>query len=343
MSGGVDSSVASLILKARGYDVAGVTMCLGVEEQSQGRVACCGRGAVEDAGRVCEKLRIPHFVLDFSAELKEYVIDRFISEYMRGRTPNPCIECNRHLKFRILLQQAKALGFDYLATGHYASIERDRDGPHLARPKDLEKDQTYFLYPIQLDTLDSILFPLAAYTKNEVRMLAARAALPVASKRESQDICFVTQKDYREFLRQRVVGFRPGWIVDVRGRRMGDHKGIPFYTVGQRAGLGIGHKWPLYVSSIDAERNLIVVGPKSSLRTRNLMAGELNLLTHRLPKRAFAQVRYRSNSSACTLSIEEANRLKIYFERPTHAATPGQSVVCYSGDRVLGGGIIEGS
>jgi len=341
MSGGVDSSVAALLLKAEGYDVAGVTMCLGVKDNHEGRVACCGRDAIEDARKVCQKLKVSHHVFDYSEELKKYVIDRFISDYMQGRTPNPCIECNRHLKFRILLQQALALGFDYLATGHYGRIERDRDGPYLVRPKDREKDQTYFLYTIPIEKLDNILFPLASYTKNQVRMLAMSADLPVALKNESQDICFVTQKNYREFLLEHTEGIKPGPIVDEQERELGEHRGIAYYTVGQRTGLGVSHRFPLYVVSIDAARNLIVVGRKRSLNTRQLAAGELNLLTPQLPGRASAQIRYGSNSSTCTLALDGVHRLNILFDQPISAVTPGQSVVCYSEDRVLGGGIIE--
>ena len=341
MSGGVDSSVAALLLKAEGYDVAGVTMCLGVKANNEGRVACCGPDAIEDARRVCQKLKVPHRVFDYSEELKEYVIDRFISDYLQGRTPNPCIECNRHLKFRILLQQALALGFDYLATGHYGRIERNLDGPYLARGKDREKDQSYFLYPIPFEKLHNILFPLGSYTKSEVRTLALNADLPVALKNESQDICFVTQKNYREFLLEHAEGIKSGSIVDEQGKELGEHRGIAYYTVGQRTGLGVSHRIPLYVVSIDAATNKIVVGPKSSLNTRQLVARELNLLTPQLPGRASAKIRYGGNSSACTLSLEGTRRLNVLFDEPISAVTPGQSVVCYSEDRVLGGGIIE--
>jgi tRNA-specific 2-thiouridylase len=193
MSGGVDSSVAALLLKNEGYDVSGVTMCLGISTEDDAK--CCGASAVDDAKRVCDRIRIPHYVFDYAAQLEEKVIAKFISEYKKGRTPNPCVECNRHLKFGTLLDKALTLGFDYLATGHYAAIEKNENGYCLKRPKDKRKDQTYFLYSIPYERLENILFPLSHLTKDEVRDLAKQNSLPVAEKQESQDICFVTQKN----------------------------------------------------------------------------------------------------------------------------------------------------
>jgi tRNA-specific 2-thiouridylase len=340
MSGGVDSSVASLLLKEQGLEVAGVTMCLGVQEISEGSVSCCGRQAIEDARRVCNRIGIPHHVLDLSKALDKFVVARFIKEYQRGRTPNPCVECNRVLKFRIILENALAMGFDYLATGHYARIVREGGQLHLVKPKDREKDQTYFLYPIRRESLERILFPLGSYSKDEVRSLAAEAELPVASKEESQEICFVREKDYGDFLAKRMKDIRTGAIVDEAGKKLGEHRGIPFYTVGQRRGLGISGSHPYYVKSIDAEKNLIVVTGSGGLSARGLVAAEVTMLAHRLPHRVLAKIRYRNRETGCTVTWRD-HRLEVLFDREQRAVTPGQSVVFYDGDRVLGGGIIE--
>ncbi len=340
MSGGVDSSVAALLLRDEGHDVTGVTMCLGVKSRRSGRTACCGREAVEDARKVCDSLGIRHYVLDFSRDLEQSVIAPFVAEYRRGRTPNPCIECNRHLKFGFLLKTALASGFDFLATGHYAAIERDRNGYRLLRPRDAEKDQTYFLYPIERAHLRHVLFPLAPYKKEDVRKIARDADLPVAAKEESQDICFVTQRNYREFLQERVQDIAPGPITDANGNVLGLHRGIAFYTLGQRRGLGIGHAHPLYVIGIDAAENRLVVGPKSELTSRGLVAGNLNILSEHVPARARVKIRHGREDSDCTLKVE-AGRLTVLFSQPQAAVTPGQSAVCYEHDRVIVGGIIE--
>jgi len=271
MSGGVDSSVAALLLKQNGYDVVGITMCLGVAEGSDSEAArCCGASAIEDARRVCGRLGISHYVLDYSAHLDEKVIRKFVAEYRRGRTPNPCIDCNRYLKFGNLLAVAHSTGFDFLATGHYAEIGREGEEYFLKRPRDRVKDQTYFLYPIVREDLPSILFPLAPFTKEEVRSMAQTAGLPVAEKAESQDICFVTQKSYRNFVQEKGLEGKPGLIVDMEGKRLGEHKGLPFYTIGQRSGLGISSPFPLYVVSLDVSTNIVVVGEKKICMRRAL-------------------------------------------------------------------------
>ena len=339
MSGGVDSSVAAFLLKEEGYEVTGVTMCLGVKEA--GKTSCCGRDAIEDARRVCDRLGIPHYVMDFSGDLNEKVIAKFIAEYARGRTPNPCIDCNRHIKFDTLLKKGIASGFDFIATGHYAKIERDQQGYSLKRPRDRRKDQTYFLYPIRYEALEYIIFPLAPFTKEEVRQIARKADLPVADKLESQDLCFVTRKDYHTFISKRTGGMiESGPIVDVRGNTLGRHRGIVFYTIGQRGGLGISYKVPLYVVSIDAERNRIVVGEKKDLKAKGLVAGDLNMLVRRWPSLVYAKIRYRKREAVCEVFFEN-DKLKVLFDEEQEAITPGQSVVCYHDDRVLGGGVIE--
>jgi tRNA-uridine 2-sulfurtransferase len=339
MSGGVDSSVAALLLKENGYAVTGVTMCLGIRENGD-RTRCCGLDAINDAKHVCNQLQIPHFVFDFAQEMEEHVINKFTAEYQRGKTPNPCIDCNRYLKFGTLLDKARGIGFDYLATGHYARIEKWGDTWHLMRPKDRIKDQTYFLYPIKKDDLSSLFFPLGSLNKEEVRTLAKKKGLHVAQKAESQDICFVTQGDYRQFFLEKNLSSVEGGIVDMAGNILGRHHGIIFYTIGQRSGLGISAKMPLYVVDIDARKNQIIVGEKKALQAKGLIAGDINLLTDELPIEVEAKIRYRKKPARCKISPEGKN-LKVIFKEPQESITPGQAVVLYAGDEVLGGGVIE--
>jgi tRNA-specific 2-thiouridylase len=339
MSGGVDSSVAAMLLKKEGYDVSGVTMCLGIPAEGDD-ARCCGADAIDDAKRVCDRLKVPHYVFDYAAELEDKVIAKFISEYKNGRTPNPCVECNRYLKFGSLLSKALAMGFDFLATGHYASIEINEDGYFLARSKDKKKDQTYFLYAVPYEKLGKILFPLSSLTKDEVRDMAKKASLPVAEKQESQDICFITQKNYQQFLIERGQELKPGPIVDKPGKIMGTHRGIIFYTIGQRGGLGISHPTPLYVVSIDPDKNRIIVGEKKDLMAKGLFAGDVNMLAPNWPEQVYAKIRYRKKEALCQVT-DENGRLKVTFAEEQEAITPGQSVVFYNHDRVLGGGIIE--
>jgi len=339
VSGGVDSSVAAFLLKEEGFDVTGVTMCLGIRQEGEG-VRCCGFDAIDDAKHVCDHLQIPHFIFDYAAEMEERIIHKFVAEYQKGRTPNPCIDCNRHLKFGSLLAKAKIMGFDYLATGHYARIEKQQDTWHLLRPKDKIKDQTYFLYPIKVEDLSSLLFPLGSLNKDEVRTLAKKEGLHVAQKAESQDICFITQGDYRIFFQEKKVVTAGGDIVDMAGNILGKHKGIIYYTIGQRGGLGISAKTPLYVAEIDAVKNRVVVGEKKDLYSIGLFAGDVNLLTDDLPAEMEAKIRYRKKSALCSVQ-KEANKLKVVFKEAQESITPGQAVVFYAGDDVLGGGVIE--
>jgi len=340
MSGGVDSSVAAFLLKEQGYDIAGVTMNLRVKGAGDASARCCGPDALEDARRVCERLGVAHHVVDYARELEEQVVSRFVREYERGRTPNPCVDCNRHLKFGTLLEKAVALGFDFLATGHYARIDRAGGGCLLRRPRDRRKDQTYFLYSIPRDALRRIIFPLAPFTKEEVRRIAVREGLPVAEKKESQDICFVTQKNYGAFISQRTEGIRAGPITDLAGKKIGEHRGIVFYTVGQRGGLRVSAGRPLYVVSIDPVGNRIVVGEKKDVLARGLIAGDINALVEEWPAVAHGKLRYRKKEEPCRVAVE-GKKLRVMFEEKQEAITPGQSVVLYDGDVVLGGGVIE--
>jgi len=343
MSGGVDSSVAAWLLKKEGYEVTGVTMCLGVKEDGLERAKCCGPEALEDARLVCDTIGIRHYVLDYAGELEEKIIAKFVSEYGRGRTPNPCVDCNRFLKFGTLLEKARAMGFDYLATGHYARIEKVNGTFRLRKPKDKRKDQSYFLYAIARENLGSVLFPLAPYTKEEVRAIAEREKIPVFAKEESQDLCFVTRKELPEFLRSRAAGLQPGPITDSEGKVLGEHRGIHFYTIGQRSGLGISSAAPLYVTAIDPERNRITVGGREQLKSRGLIAGDLIVLTDEWPPGSgeiLAKIRYRKKEVPCRVEQFD-HKVRVMFAEPQESVTPGQTVVFYEGDVVLGGGVIE--
>lgn len=340
MSGGVDSSVAAFLLKEQGYEVSGVTMCLGVAAEESGKTKCCGPREIEDARRVCRMLDINHYVMDFSRDLEEQVVAPFIEEYSRGRTPNPCVECNRHIKFGTLLDKASALGFDFIATGHYAGIERKGGKSFLKRPRDRKKDQTYFLYAVKREALDRFVFPLAGLTKDAVREIARKKILPVSDKPESQDICFIPEEGYGAFFRARSIGVKPGEIVDKRGNVLGKHEGIAFYTIGQRARLGGRPGEPLFVLSLDPGKDLVIVGEKKNLQAAGLIADRINLLVDDLPPKAVAKIRYAHSGASCRTFLENG-RLRILFDEPQEAVTPGQSVVLYAGEIVLGGGIIS--
>jgi len=342
MSGGVDSSVAACLLKEKGFEVTGVTMRLGLKAGKKKRHNFCDARAIEDAKKVSFKLGIAHFVTDFSKLLEMEIIEKFVSEYLAGKTPNPCVDCNRILKFGALHERALSLGFDFLATGHYANIGKDKSSFLLKRAKDRGKDQSYFLYAVKKDVLKSVLFPLGALTKSEVRAIAEKNKLPVAAKRESQDICFIPEGSCRGFLSQRTDPVRGGQIVTLEGEFLGEHKGATFFTIGQREGLGVGYRHPLYVLSKDMTRNLLVVGERNDLVSCGLIAGGVNLLVNGFPKKAVAKIRYNHKEVKCRVSLGPGRkRLKVIFEEPQEAVTPGQSVVLYDGDVVLGGGVIE--
>lgn len=339
MSGGVDSSVAAFLLKKKGFAVSGATMRLRTDVSS-GKRSCDGSEAISDAKKVCLKLGIKHYLFDFSEEFERKVISEFIKRYRQGYTPNPCVDCNKFIKFGALLKKAKGLGFTYLATGHYARLEA-REGKYLLKkPKDKVKDQTYFLYPIKRKDLGSILFPLSGYTKVQVRSIAQKEGLPVFNKPQSQDICFIPEKRYADFIIQRQKKAQEGLIVDRSGQALGKHKGVSFYTVGQRKGLGISAQKPLYVVGLDVKGNRVIVGPKQSLRQKGLITGEINLFRDILPDKAKAKIRYAHKESACRIS-RLGKKVKVIFFKRQEAITPGQSVVFYDKDIVLGGGKIK--
>ena len=348
MSGGVDSSVAAALLLRQGYDVIGVTMRLWTQEDPEAPLhhrRCCSVDDSEDARAVCDTLGIPHYVLNFEREFQATVVDYFCREYLRGRTPNPCLACNEHVKFRPLLAKALALEADYLATGHYSRIERNGHGYELWRARDESKDQSYVLYVLGQEELSRVLFPLGDYTKAEVRRMAAALRLPVADKPDSAEICFIPRGDYRQFLAQRFPQ-RPGDIVDGSGRVLGRHPGIGGYTVGQRRGLPArGGQEPLFVLGLDPIDNTVIVGRNDELLNGALWAEDVSFVSGEAPAGTLeveAKIRYRSEPAPALLTVADG-QAEVRFQRPQRAVTPGQAVVFYQGPRVLGGGIIAAS
>jgi len=340
MSGGVDSSVAAALLLEQGHDVTGVTMQLWPSSDETG--GCCSVSAIRDAKRVCDLLGIPHYSLNYRESFEREVVTPFAREYAAGRTPNPCIACNDRLKFSDLLAKVSAQGADFLATGHYARIVRDADGiPWLTKGVDPDKDQSYFLYRLTRPQMEHTLFPVGELHKTDVRAIAERFGLPVASKAESQEICFAEDGDHARAVKEREPSAgRPGDIVDSSGDVLGHHSGIAHYTVGQRKGLGIGGTGePLYVLSVDAQANRIVVGPREELRVSLVGAGAAVWHLEAQPV-VNAAVRYRMEPREARVTVD-GDRLVVAFAEPLEGVSPGQSVVCYSGDAVVGGGVIE--
>lgn len=352
MSGGVDSSVTAALLQQQGYEVVGVTMQIWDPEQTVvdgDYVGCCSLTAVDDARRVAEVLGIPYYVFNFRELFTEKVIQYFVDEYLRGRTPNPCIACNRFIKFEALLQKARQMGFDYIATGHYARLGYSEEHQRYTVRKavDEKKDQTYVLYGFTQDQIAHTLMPLADYTKDQVRDMAKQLGLPTYSKPESQEICFVYDNNYRNFLDERSPGvIKPGPFLDLQGKVIGQHKGIPFYTIGQRRGLGIATGERVYVVDIDTENNAVIIGPEEAIWGTELIASENNfILCEKItgPTELEAQVRYNSKPSPAIIEPWGEGQMKITFKYPQRSITPGQAVVYYQGDYLVGGGTIEKS
>jgi tRNA-specific 2-thiouridylase len=351
MSGGVDSSVAAALLLQAGYDVVGVTMNLFSLPReicrSEELRSCCGFKAVEDAHQVACRLGIAHFVVDLRAEFERRVVEDFCREYSRGRTPNPCIRCNERIKFKLLLERVRRLGSNFLATGHHARVRyRKETGRFLLKKgRDRAKDQSYFLYPLSQAQLSRTLFPVGDLTKDAVRTLARKWSLPVADKPESQEVCFIPGGRYPEFLKGRVPrAFTPGPIKDLDGRVLGKHKGIAHFTVGQRRGMGLAAANPLYVVAIRAKDDSVVVGDDRNLYQRALLAGKVNLIaldSLDVPLRVRAKIRYKHDAARAMLTPLSNRRVLVEFEKAQRAITPGQSVVFYRRDVVVGGGIIE--
>ena len=341
MSGGVDSSVAALLLKQSGYDVIGVTMDLYRKEKED------AEDTISDAKKVCEKLNIPFYTLDFKNEFKKYVIDYFSNEYMNGRTPNPCIECNKHLKFGLLLSKAQELfNADYIATGHYAKIAFNNDsGRYYIKESDATgKDQTYVLYNLNQEQLKHVLMPLGDYTKEQIREIATQNGFITANKKDSQEICFVEDNDYAGFIEKK-YNYKnvPGDFVDTKGNSYGKHKGIIHYTIGQRRGLGLSLKSPLYVKSVDAKTNKVILCPKEDLFSDSLICNNINLITISQldgPLSAMVKIRYSAPKVRATLIPIDTTSIKVVFDQPQRAITPGQAVVFYDDNIVIGGGTI---
>lgn len=364
MSGGVDSSVTAALLKDRGYEVIGVTMQLlpkhkvseldrTVSEDTKHLIEtekdddCCGGlDAISDAKRVANRLQIPHYVLNFREVFDDTVISNFCEEYRRGRTPNPCIRCNRYIKFGALLEKAKGLGADYIATGHYVRIEYNSQKERylLKRGVDAKKDQSYFLYVMTQEQLKRTLMPVGDFTKERVREIAEEKDLPVVNKPESQEICFIPNNDYREFLKKNIPEIaKAGPIMNREGEVLGEHQGIIFYTIGQRKGIGVTSKYPLYVTAIDRENNAIVVGKREEVYSDELIANDTNFIAISELKESVkveAKIRYRHKSSPATVIPINGDSVRVKFDQPQWAVTPGQSVVFYIGDVVIGGGKI---
>lgn len=351
MSGGVDSSVTAALLLEQGYEVIGVTMQIWDTDRTEvggEHVGCCSLAAVEDARRVADKLGITYYVMNFRDVFEEKVIDYFTAEYLRGRTPNPCIACNRYVKFEALLDKALGLGAEYVATGHYARLGFSEEfGRYtVRRAADRRKDQTYVLYGLTQRQIAHTLMPLADYTKEQVRKMAADFGLAVADKAESQEICFVLDDNYRGFLQEKSKDIKPGQFLNLKGEVIGKHKGIPFYTIGQRRGLGLAVGERLYVVKIDPENNAVTLGPEEAILGSDLIAGDINLILYDEitdPFEVEAQVRYNGRPAPATLTPLPEGDVKVHFHIPQRSITPGQAVVFYHDDYLVGGATIEGT
>jgi len=332
MSGGVDSSLAAARLKEAGYDVSGVYMQLWADHN------------ISDLDHTCQLLDIPLHKLNFETEFRSLVVDYFCREYSLGRTPNPCTTCNQHIKFGLLLDRVLEMGAAYLATGHYARIEHSPNGYSLLKAVDTTKDQSYFLYTLGQRELQHLLLPLGNLRKAEARRLAAERGLPTSNRHDSQDVCFIPDNDYRSFIAQHIP-IKPGDIVDTEGKVLGKHNGLAQYTIGQRQGLGLASNERLYVLRLDTANNRLVVGTRDQLLSNRLLATKLSWVSGKAPQQPInvtAKIRYKSPEAAAKLYIRQG-RAEVQFLKPQRAITPGQAVVFYQGDAVLGGGIIEES
>lgn len=349
MSGGVDSSVAAYLLKEQGYDVMGVTMQIWQDEDTETvseNGGCCGLSAVDDARRVAQKIGIPYYVLNFKKEFQKDVIDYFTAEYLAGRTPNPCIACNRYVKWEALLNRCIGLGADYIATGHYARIDKLENGRFAIRNSvTATKDQTYALYNLTQEQLSHTLLPVGSYTKEQIREIARQQDLPIANKPDSQDICFVPDGDYAGYL-EREEGLKavPGNFVDMNGKVLGTHKGIIHYTIGQRKGLGLAMGHPVFVVDIIPETNEVVIGENADTFSKELIADKTNFMSVERPEdgmQVIGKIRYAHKGAPCRIYMLDADRVRVVFDEPVRAATKGQAVVFYEDDHIVGGGTIK--
>lgn len=348
MSGGVDSSVAAYLLKEQGYDVIGVTMQIWQDEDPLAMAengGCCGLSAVDDARRVADMLGIPYYVLNFKKEFKQNVIDYFMDEYMHARTPNPCIACNRYVKWEALLQRAMELGCDYIATGHYARVCQLSNGRYaLRKSATVRKDQTYALYNLTQDQLSKTLMPVGEYEKDEIRQIAKDIGLSVADKKDSQEICFIPDNDYASYIKKETgKSFPVGNFVDLNGKVLGQHKGIIHYTVGQRKGLGLSLGAPAFVLEIRPETNEVVIGTNEDTFHDTLIANQVNAMSVASfdeEMKVTAKIRYSHQGAPCTIKMTGKDIISCRFDEPVRAITPGQAVVFYDNDIVVGGATI---
>lgn len=351
MSGGVDSAVAAYVLKEKGYEVIGITMKLWEEDEenyAEDYGGCCSLSSVEDARLVAEKLDIPFYVINYNERFIETVVDNFVEEYLNGHTPSPCIRCNKYIKFDELLKTAHNLGAYYVATGHYGIIGYNEtlDRYTISKSKETRKDQTYMMYSLSQEQIKHTLMPLGVFeTKEEVRQIAEREDLVVARKNDSQEICFVIDDDYARFVKEHALKPIPkGNFVDLKGRVLGEHKGIIHYTIGQRKGLGVTFGKPMYVVEIRPNTNEVVLGDNEDVFKDTLIAKEVNFITFEsleAPYQCEGKVRYSSKTASCTLYPLKNNKIKVVFDRQQRAVTPGQAVVFYKDELLVGGGIIE--
>jgi tRNA-specific 2-thiouridylase len=347
MSGGVDSSVAAYLLREEGYEVIGVTMQVWQDDNgfTEREGGCCSLSAVDDARMVADTLGIPFYVMNFKEVFKEKVIDYFVDEYLEGKTPNPCVACNRYIKFEELLSRAEALGADYVATGHYAKIYEKDGRMVLEKADDDTKDQTYALFNLSQEQLKKTLMPCGKYTKKRIREIAKEMDLGVHSKKDSQEICFIDDNDHGRYIYEKRPEKRiPGNFVDEKGNVLGQHKGIAYYTIGQRKGLGLSLGRPVFVSGIDKEKNTVILGNEEDLMKDTLIADDISLISIDSitePIEVRAKIRYSAKPAECTL-YPEGDTLRVVFREKQRAITLGQSVVFYDGNIVLGGGTIIG-
>jgi len=350
MSGGIDSSMAALLLKKAGYDLVGITMKTWDYESSKvtsKETGCCSLDSINDARIVAVKLGFPHYVLDIREEFTDKIINNFVEEYLAGRTPNPCVLCNTHIKWDALLKRADMIGCDYIATGHYANIRFENGRYVLSRGRDANKDQTYVLWGLTQDVLARTIFPLSEYTKQEVREMAKKEGFDyLAKKSESYDICFIPDNDYRKFLNNRIPEL-PEKIGEgnfiYHGQIVGRHKGYPYYTIGQRRGLEVALGHPVYVKEIIPENNEIILGDKEELAQQIIKVRNYNIIKYdRLPDnfQALVKIRYKDPGKMATLQVVDKDYIEIVFHEPVYAVAPGQSAVFYEGDDLVGGGFI---
>ena len=349
MSGGVDSSVAAWLLKKQGYDVIGVTMQIWQDEDRQTEEengGCCGLSAVDDARRVASKLEIPYYVMNFKKEFRKYVMDYFVDEYLNARTPNPCIACNRYVKWEALLKRSLDIGADYIATGHYARIEQLPNGRFaLRKSATAEKDQTYALYSLTQEQLSHTLMPVGEFTKDEIRAMARELDLQTANKPDSQEICFSPDHDYAKFIAEDMdKELLEGNFVDQNGRILGRHKGLIHYTIGQRKGLNLSMGRPVFVVELRPETNEVVIGDSQDVFSKTLRCSRLNWMAvdglHGREMRFTAKIRYGHKGALCTVRELGPDLVECEFDEPQRAVTPGQAVVFYDGEYVAGGGTI---